>query len=809
MKSKNKKIASAVLALPSLLVYPLGLMAADKQEAVTLDEVQVETASDKPLFPKTAKANPTYEINAKEVEKYVNVTTSEDLIRFSPGVTIRKRFIGDPNPTLGMRGSDTFQTGHTMVFADGMPLHNPLQVRWNGAPRWSMVSPNEVDSADVLYGPFSSQYTGAFGGVVNINTKMPEKFQAHMDATGMFQDMHYGGRNEVLTGYKTNVSAGNRYDKFSIFASYNRLENQGQPMSPRTTQINNSLKANVPGTQGYDSTKATTYDGGLISGGSVGEFQTAPGIGKPLPASMYLGDNGIEKSTTDLFKVKMGYDFTPDLQGRFTIAYEERLRDTADPLSLLKDPAGNTFYGTTLGTTAGQSSQAFVNQNGNKFLVNGSDFAPGYAERQAMNYGLNLKGKISKDWSIDTTASLYDQFKDKTVGASLNPNHPNYQNKGQVTDVDAWWMGYDLKLSTDNFLDNKDLSFMGGYQLNHASLNSTVQNSNNYSAGARDGVLTNNSGGQTQTNSAFSQLEWRFMPDWSIMAGARLDDWQTIGGHVYKFNPTTGAATTYDNYADRDAARISPKASIEFSPDVWTFRYSFSKAYRFPFAEELYASQDSFNSKRIAYPGLGPENGYFHNLMAQYDLRKGYVRANFFYQTVNDEIASTLQMYGTTSVSAFQPIEQTETIGADLTYQQNDLFGLPLDFMANGTVLNKQITKNSKNTALVGNEWVRIPKLQVNTSATYHIQPQWNVSTAVRYRSDVFNDLENLEQGSNVFGAVDEYTFVDLKTSYQLPTYQNLKSSVSGGIDNLFDQKAYEAHPFPQRTYYVRLSLDY
>jgi iron complex outermembrane receptor protein len=166
-------------------------------------------------------------------------------------------------------------------------------------------------------------------------------------------------------------------------------------------------------------------------------------------------------------------------------------------------------------------------------------------------------------------------------------------------------------------------------------------------------------------------------------------------------------------------------------------------------------------------------------------------------------------MYGTTSVSAFQPIEQTETIGADLTYQQNDLFGLPLDFMANGTVLNKQITKNSKNTALVGNEWVRIPKLQVNTSATYHIQPQWNVSTAVRYRSDVFNDLENLEQGSNVFGAVDEYTFVDLKTSYQLPTYQNLKSSVSGGIDNLFDQKAYEAHPFPQRTYYVRLSLDY
>jgi iron complex outermembrane receptor protein len=217
-----------------------------------------------------------------------------------------------------MRGSNVFQTAHTMVFADGMPLHNPLRTTFNGAPRWSMVAPSEVESADVLYGPFSAQYGGnSFGGVVNLNTRMPDKFEAHLDAMGMFQTMQRGGRNDTLTGYKTNISAGNRFDKFSIFGFYNRLENEGQPMTPRTTALSGV--------------------GGTAVNGPFNEPQpnTSPGI--------YYGDDGLARTTTDLFKVKMGYDFTPDLQGRFTVAYEERLSETNDPLSLLKDASGNTL----------------------------------------------------------------------------------------------------------------------------------------------------------------------------------------------------------------------------------------------------------------------------------------------------------------------------------------------------------------------------------------------------------------------------------------------------------------------------------
>lgn len=129
--------------------------------------------------------------------------------------------------------------------------------------------------------------------------------------------------------------------------------------------------------------------------------------------------------------------------------------------------------------------------------------------------------------------------------------------------------------------------------------------------------------------------------------------------------------------------------------------------------------------------------------------------------------------------------------------------------MVNGTFMNKEITKNSRNPALAHNEWNRIPRLQVNSTATYHVLPEWDGTVGVRYRSDSFNTLENTDVASRVYGGVDEFTFVDLKTVYRLPEYKHLKSSISAGIDNVFDADAYEAHPYPQRTYFINASIKY
>jgi len=775
----------------AMAAEPVKAKKTDKQAQTKIEKYQGEemvtygTATDR-KFPDTTKATPTYTIDATDVKTKVNATTVEDTIRYAPGVLIRKRFMGDPNGTLGMRTSNTFQTAHSMVYADGMPLHNPLRTQWSGAPRWSMVSPSEIDSAEVLYGPFSSQYSGnSMGGVINLNTKMPEKFEAQMDTMGMFQDTHRSGRNEILSGFKTFISAGDRIDKFSVWGSYNHFENEGQSQTVNAAALSSAA-------------------GGTAVTGGEG-YQTVT----EAPAIAY-GDIGTDQQTTDLFKAKFGYDFTEDLQGRFTIAYEDRVGKVDNPNSLLRDAAGNTVWGGATATGLSTSTN-YRTAGGKRFAVPGSNFKVSDSERQALNYGLGLKGKISTNWSIDTTASYYDAFKDRTISSNLNPNHPLNQNKGQISDEKPWWATYDLKLANDKFLGRDDLSFMGGYQFNHASLDLDVYDSSDYRSGAV-GAKTNNSGGATQTNSAFSQLEWRFMPDWSVMAGGRYDYWQALDGHVYDYT-NANPNLRIQNYADRDASRFSPKASLEYSPDKWTFRYSFSKAYRFPIAEEMFASISKLNSITTAVPGLGPEAGYFHNFMTQYDIPRGYVRANFFFDQINNEINSTSVTINGQTTNTFQPIDQTEAVGVDLTYQQNEVFNLPIDLMANTTIMDKQITKHNpigtKSANYVGKEWNRIPQLQINGSAAYHITQPWTASVGVRYRSDSFNQLDNTDTAANVYGGVDESTFVDLKTSYKLPLHPQLKSTITAGIDNVFDANAFEAHPYPQRTYFVGVSLKY
>lgn len=728
---------------------------------------KVVTYAEAENFPNTDIATPSFDITKEAIEK-VNYSTVEDVFRYTPGLLLRRRSIGDPNGALGIRGSNVFQSAHTMVFADGIALHNPVRNQFNGAPRWSLIAPNEVNSAEVLYGPYSAQYSGnAFGGVALMTTRMPEKFEAHLESGGFFQDLDQGGRKELLTGFRTFLSLGNRFDKFSVYGFYNHLENQGQPLTLNTA-------GRSPGSTG------TPVNGALNTQ-----------LPDESPAFI-AGDQGPENAFTDLYKLKFAYDFTPELQGRFNIAYEERRRDNHDPLNLLRDSGGNPVYGGTL------------NQGGQQFSVRNSVFGLSEQERKTLNYALSLRGKISEDWEIDTTASYFDAFKDRSLSANHNPNDPTFDNTGTVNDVKTWWVFYDLKLATDRFLGREDLSFMAGYQFAFANLNLNNYNSNNITAGTPD-ILTNDSGGQTMTNSVFSQMTWRFLPDWDVTAGARYDYWDSLNGHVNAF----GATPSIQKFSDRDASRISPKFSLSYSPDPWTLRYSFSKAYRFPNAEELFGSSSATLSASFPFPGLGPEIGYFHDLTLQLDVPRGVIRGSLFYNQINNEILNSTQTVGGFTVTTYLPIEQTETFGLELVFQQAEIFNWPIDLSANLTAMDKHIVKNRNNTDLVGKEWTRIPKLLANATATYHILPVWDATVGLRYRSDSFQRPDNSDTAAKVMSGTDESTFVDFKTTYQLALSSDLQSHISIGVDNILDQVAFENHPYPQRLWYLSISLDY
>ena len=138
-------------------------------------ELPTLTISSDTLFSDTSIVSPTSTITAKQA-RGINVTTTEDIIAHEPSLVIRKRYIGDANGTIGIRGSNMFQTTRTMVTADGLPLHYFLQTSYSGSPRWSLIGSDEVEKAEVIYGPFSAEYGGnSMGGVVKLKTRDPKK----------------------------------------------------------------------------------------------------------------------------------------------------------------------------------------------------------------------------------------------------------------------------------------------------------------------------------------------------------------------------------------------------------------------------------------------------------------------------------------------------------------------------------------------------------------------------------------------------------------------------------------------------------
>ncbi|MDP2283904.1 MAG: Plug domain-containing protein, partial [Pseudohongiella sp.] len=177
----QKLLARHIAALTALTAA----FAANAQDTPAIEEVTVWGAANSQ---RAAASHPSSILTQQDLVS-INVTTTEDVVKFEPSLVIRRRFIGDANGTMGMRGSNMFQTSRSMVFADGVPLHYLLQSRFNGAPRWTMVSSSEIAQVEVLYGPFSAEFSGnSMGGVVLNESAIPQEREFHFDSSYFSQD---------------------------------------------------------------------------------------------------------------------------------------------------------------------------------------------------------------------------------------------------------------------------------------------------------------------------------------------------------------------------------------------------------------------------------------------------------------------------------------------------------------------------------------------------------------------------------------------------------------------------------------------
>ncbi|HIG07383.1 MAG TPA: TonB-dependent receptor [Methylococcaceae bacterium] len=756
--------------IPLLLVPVSGVMA-DHTPTHQLDEMVITTAHKS--FPNTTKATPSIKITREDLAKQ-NAVSADDVLRGAPGVHTRRRFIGDTNAILSIRGSNMYQSGQNNVYVDGIPIHNHVQSRWDGAPKFNTIAPNSVDSTTVFYGPYSAEFMGGLGGTVEMRTALPDDFEMSMEAMGFIHESNLYGIEEILTGHKEYISAGNRFGDFSILGFYNHIENEG------------------PWQQLDEIDYSSGTSGDSVTGAQFNQDETGTSV-------VLGGDNGIQNVISDLYEIKVGYDLTHDLRALFTLAFEDGEKESQSR-TWLKDSSGNPYWGD--GTTK-------ANLNGNEWTPNKKSWGKyklggSATETKTLMYGFNLSGKLTEDWDIDTTASFYDNFKNQQVINNFSRNDPAYKTdkSGIIQDREVWWADYSLKLATQNFLGNDDIGFMAGYQFNHSFLDKDEWTSDNVELLEKTSKSDKNSnGGSTQTNSAFMQSDWEFAMGWNLLVGVRYDHWESLRGN----------SKDSEAVEDINKGRVSPKASLSFTPaEDWRLRYSFSKAHRFPTAEELFMTADTASGSVAASSNLSPESGLFHDFYVQHELDNGYARVSFFYNEMTNEI-----MYGTErqannrTTNTMRNWDKTATIGADFIYDQDYLFDLPVGFNLNGTWLNKEVTANANDPTLVGKEWIRTPRWRANATMTYHATPEWDNSVMVQYRSKPYKDNNNSDTRSNrVYGAMTEYTVVNLNSNYRLAVGDDKTLKFSVGINNLLDEEYYDHQAYPSRTYFARIGLD-
>ncbi len=698
----------------------------------------------------------------------INVATTEDVVKFEPSLVIRRRFIGDSNGTMGMRGSNMFQTSRSMVFADGVPLHYLLQSRWNGAPRWTMVSASEIAQVEVLYGPFSAEFSGnSMGGVVLIESAIPQQREFHFDSSFFSQNFDAYGFDETVAGHKEFFSYGDKFGDTSVYFSYNRLDSESQP---QTFYYGGSTSSVTP----------TSVTGAIVDND---ERSTS---------RLWFGDTGVQDTLTENFKLKIGQDFG-QWQALLNIAYEDRFNGASSPNTYLKNSSGASIW----------SGNAI--QDGTKFNVPTSRLGVSEQERDSLSLGLRLRGPIAEDVVFEANLNQFQVLRDQSRSSLSNPNDVAYTQAGQVNDFgDTGWSSAEAKL----FFNDVGVDGVGlivGARHDAYELNMDVYNSPNYQA-ASFANFTSRSGGETQLDALFAQMNWDISSQWDLGLGIRWESFTSDSGY---FSDDDAATPAFDLVSVPSSSRkeFSPKFSVAYQPaEKWRFAYALGQAYRFPIVEELFSQYSAYNAISVANPELQPENGLHHNFMIERQIDSGVLRVNLFQETIKDVVESQSEnLPGGLSVRTFIPIDETQTQGVEFIANLDSLVIEGLDVRFNMVFTDSEIVKNRPDPGIEGNVYPRMPEWRGNLLMTYHLSSQWDAGLNYQYASDSFGRNDNTDREDGVYGAQDGFSRLGFKTTY------NFTSGVALGlgVDNISNEVAYVAHPWPGRTIYANLSYDF
>lgn len=700
-------------------------------------------------------------VTAKQMAETINVVNTEDSLKYLPSLQIRKRFIGDTNGIVASRSSGTLLSARSLVYGDHLLLSNLLGNSFSYPPRWGLVTPEEIERIDVIYGPFSAAYPGnAMGAVIGMTTRMPDKFEAHAKVQTFRHDFKLHGTDDSFTGNQASGSVGNRHGDLSWWFNFNHLDSYGHPMSFATKPLGAVGGAGTP-----------------VSGA---HYDTDPSGN----TRVVLGATSITHTLQDHGKIKLAYDFTPTVRATYTLGWWQNSADTAVK-SYLRNAAGAAVY------------SGNVNIDGRQYSINATEFNPSRTDQEHWLHGLALKSNTRGEWDWEAVASLYDYGRDITRAPTTALPTAEGGGAGRITDMSGTgWKTLDLRgiWRSGQGKGAHEVSF--GYHYDRYILDTLVSNTSDWlsgPAGSRNSAFK----GNTETQALYAQDAWRFAPDWKATLGGRFERWRAFGGSI------ANAGTTLP-FGGRTETFFSPKAALSFQGiPLWSLRASLGKAYRMPTVAELYQGSISVNTIVNNDPNLKPEKALSGELTAERDLGNGLLRLTLFQENAEDALYSQTNL--STNVTNIQNIDKIRTRGLELAYQGYDVGIRGLDLGGSLTYAHSVILANANNPASVGKKQPRVPDWRATLVATYRQGDRLTYTLAGRYSGRQYNTLDNSDINSDTYGAVSRFFVVDARVHYKIAK----QWSAAVGIDNLNNARYYVAHPYPQRTVVGELKFDF
>ena len=703
-------------------------------------------------------------ITGADVRVRINATDAEDALKYFPSLLVRKRYIGDyDHAVLASRASGTGNSARSLVYADGILISNLLGNGASFTPRWGLVTPEEIERVDVLYGPFSAAYPGnSVGAVVDYVTRMPEELEMRASVSSFGEDFNIYRSEGTYSGWQASASIGDARGPWSWWVNFNRLDSDAHPVG-----YANKLVANgVPGAAG------TAVTGELPSRNPRNQDW------------LILGSTTATHTIQDHAKLKVAYEISPS----HTLSYTLGLWDNAAQRSsetYLRDSAGNPVY------------SGAINVDGRTYDVTPADFAPAAGDLRHLMHGLSLKSDLGDVWGVEVAASTYDYDRDLTRSPSTALPDAAVGGAGRIANQSGTgWTSFALRAVRRPGRDDGHILDLG-YQVNDFGLRTLVSSSADWVAGAPLARVSAFQG-DTELASLYAQDTWTFAPGWRATFGARIERWHAANGAV-------SDATTTLGFPERSDTHVSPKLALarELTPQ-WELKASLGRAVRMPTVAELYQGSIATNVIVNNDPNLRPEQSWTSELSGERVLGLGSMRLTAFFEDTEDALYSQTNVTVTPNVTNIQNVDEIGTRGLEVALQQPGLLDGRVDVSASVTYARSLIEQNDNFPASVGKWQPRVPDWRANALVTYRVWSSWSLTAGARYSGTQYNTLDNSDTNPYAFTGTSPFVVFDLRARYA-----NEHWTASVGMDNVGDEEYWAFHPYTRRSLIAELGVQF